>query len=57
MGNDVVDQQHKIKQTSDHLAQVDELQVVFHKFLQNHQPKGFAKFLQQEKLDSRCEEI
>ena len=57
MDNDVVDQQHKIKQKSDHLAQVDELQVFFHKFLQNHQQKGFGKFLQQEELDFRCEEI
>jgi hypothetical protein len=57
MDNDVVDQQHKIKQKSDHLAEVDELQVAFHKFLQNHQQKGFGNFLQQEELDSRCEEI
>jgi hypothetical protein len=30
MDNDVVDQQHKIKQKSDHLAQVDELQSLLH---------------------------
>jgi hypothetical protein len=30
MDNYVVDQQHKIKQKSDHLAQVDELQSLLH---------------------------
>jgi len=41
MDNDVVDQQHKIKQKSDHLAQMDEVQVFFPQIPSEPSAKGF----------------
>lgn len=42
----MVEQYHEIKQKCNYLVQVDVLQVLYHKYHQNHPPEGFGISLQ-----------